>query len=278
MIPEMPTEPAKNPSLRSDYLPLLGRNAAGEVIKPHLQLIETQTDGKKVVRIEHVLSGHDIEREVAEINAFRSHLKFMRDHYGIAALEPRYVVGQHPMDPARLGSSPDTVLYTLVNYIEHATSFEEVLDREDAAERRAFGELFAKIVALVGDTCRFGGPLYPEIYRLDQYVINADMPEQGPICVDVVPYMGCELPPSIEYLEDYTNRETLQDTLRWLVEDALCLDDEARDLVRQLVADQSVSGRLSDVVIRRINQAIETQDMQLVSVHGESWWESAHTE
>jgi hypothetical protein len=263
--------PDLHPAIRADYQRLK------DTEKPHLQELQTadreqfpHMDGKNtVLRIEP--SWGDVEYQIERAANFRTYLGAMREQWGIPTLEPQYVVGQ--------SSSGEHVLYVFVEKIEEAVDFAEVVKTKDATLLAQYDELTTRLCAMFSATLREGGTVYPEVFRLDQYVVRKDSTDALPVCVDVSPEFGSVLEPNMTASTTYALKGDIEDSLRWLVEDSIHIKRatdgagvRGTETVAALVAETLEAGLLRQDAAERLRFALEASDPSPVDVNDE-WWD-----
>lgn len=237
---------------------------------PHL--LETAEDSSKtakVVRIER--SGLvEVDRTIKDAIEFSDYLSTLRDEWKIPTLTPQYVVGEDADGSANL--------YIVVDKLNNAKTFNDALERQDKSFLDQYERLGGRLCMILTETMEGGGPVYPEVFRLDQYVV-ADENANLPVLVDVEPTEGSML---VGGGKDRTPDDCVEDSIRWLVEDVIYLQDAKSEGEGGLPLNSALYemadtgyrvGFLDDSSYERVVQAIKTQDPSLVSVSDDWWYE-----
>lgn len=236
--------------------------------KRHLLEFVDGRDGAGVVRIE--LDGaHNLDKALADAVQFKDYLRKMRDEWGIPTLDPQFVVGADAHGSKNL--------YGFVQKIDNAKPFEDVIDHPKDDDLNKYRELAERLVHVLVEAMERGGYVYPEVMRLDQYLLVEDQPGL-PVFVDVTPeshaeLMGDGINDVVGYAADH-----VEDSLRWLTEDIISLEVAAQgdavvayEQLKKAVHVAYLHGFLDEDVRERIELAISTSNPFLVSTD-DGWW------
>lgn len=256
--------PGLHPAIDFDY------HSLSDNSKPHLQEFVDKNNVKKVLRIE---SGAFVDLEEAELsaNTFSAYLGVLHQN-GIATLDPIYSWAED--------AKGDPTLYIVVDKIENPIHFTEVLDSMDNHHLLAYDHLAESLVGVIHQSCREGGWIFTDTFRLDQYVINDDNISQTLTLVDVAPEGGAQLPaPTDEVGSSHHRTETLNNALRWITEDVISLDrsleseSNGRMRILNMLDDRAVTNLLESAVVERLRSALELNDSSLVDIDDkDEWW------
>ena len=225
----------------------------------HLQEFVTEGGKPKILRIEWG-AVDDRETAVFEIEQFKLYSEYLRAN-GIAVAEAEYMVAND------IKGTP--CIYVTVDKIENAVSFGDILESgvtDGIVGAKLFDDLGVKLAGTLESLVVEGGSLSPEVYRFEQYIVDADNSSAGPILIDVSPEALWHISdPSVK--TDSLNGNAFKRAMFCLTEDVLRLQKSYRgddfasiDRIRGLVEKIKKSGLIDDEAINNLLAAIETGD------------------
>ena len=164
-------------------------------------------------------------------------------------------------------------IYVTVDKIENAVSFGDILESgvtDGIVGAKLFDDLGVKLAGTLESLVVEGGSLSPEVYRFEQYIIDADNSNIGPVLVDVNPEMTWNL---LSQSSETTifHKDAFKRAIFYLTEDVLKLQQShaegnlaSIDCLQKLIDNARESGLIDDEAVGNLVAAIETGDTNLL--------------
>lgn len=262
-LPKRQFDPTRYMSLKPGLIPLSGMVSKDIAQYPEQSLVVRTEEHRRSPY--HYDSPEEV---MLEANRFRDFLSWIREEYDIRALDPQFFLGN-------INDYGDTsskfALHAVVPKIAEYSTFHDLVESKSAA-LGTYTRLLQKLSNALGDICEFGGMVYPDVFRLDQFVVPADDVDNDPILVDIMPEYGEKLP-SVYRKGTYgiASHHVVESAL-WLCEDAMALADglnsnEPIRVVEELLNNKQVSRWLGEEVYRNFLEALNNGDKQLLYAH-----------
>ena len=262
-LPKSQFDPTRYMSLKPGLIPL------SDMVS---KAIAQYPDENLVVRTEeHRRSPYyygSPEEVMLEANRFRDFLSWIRKGYDIRTLDPQFFVGNIDDDG---DTSSKFALHAVVPKIAEYSTFHDLVKSQSAA-LGTYMVLLQKLSNALGDICESGGMVYPDVFRLDQFVLPADDVDNDLVLVDIMPEHGENLPSVYREGTYGIASHVVVDSVLWLCEDAMTLADglnsnEPIRVVEELLNNKQVSRWLGEEVYRNFLEALKNGDKKLFYAH-----------